>query len=348
MMDLLKSSQYEWKDNLSAEEWDTILSKLNGHPLQSAQWGDSRKSSCGINYYRWVAFKGGIPVFLARLEERYYLKFFKIAWIPKGPVTLDYSDKVIEKEFLHQLKKKQFILCVTNPWRRIEPINNINSYYYTVWIDLTVGKEKLWMNLQKQCRNDIKRAKKLGVVISQSDSLDDLNAFYSICERVSKSKGFSLGNAHNTMHHLLLNQYDCDSVKSHLFLARYEGNICGGAFLMRCGEGVHYLWGAVDRNKYSHFCIGEALQWGIIEWASDNNYKKYDLEGISSKQNSGVDHFKKKLGGTIIAYPNIQVYPLCFGRRFIAILIKIYLFITPTIKMTLSSLKKEHKGVWGV
>ncbi len=322
--------KYEWNENLTSDEWDGFLSQFHGHPLQSTKWGDAKKLSCGIHDHRWIAFKNGTPYFMARFEERWLFKLLKIAWIPKGPVILDkHYESTLHKEFLSRLKKRGFFLCATNPWEKIEFMDKINSAFHTIWLDLTIKKEKLWENLHKKCRSDIKRAKKLGVLIEKSKSLDDLNLFYQVCESISKSKGFSLSTSLQLMSYLLSS--DHDQVESYLFVARHEGHFCGGAFLMRCGESVHYLWGAVNRD-FAHLCIGEALQWEIIEWAISKNCKKYDLEGISAKQNGGVDKFKKKLGGTVIAYPSIQIYPLHTGRKIIICLTKIYLFLQP--KMT--------------
>src|SRR3990167_4828992 len=258
---------YEWKDNLTTQEWDNLLSQLNGHPLQSIKWGEAQKISCQINYHHWAVFKDGAPVFLVRFEERLFLKFFKIAWIPKGLDISKNNDNTLQKEFFQRLKKRGFFLCCYNPWVKTTPQAKNTSFFYTIWIDLTVGKEKLWMNLHKQCRNDVKRSAKLGVIIEQTHSLEDLKYFYMICESISKSKGFELGNAAQLMSYLFSHQHDQDLVRSHLFVARHEGHVCGGAFLMTCGSSVHYLWGAVDR-AFASLCIGEALQWGIIEWAA--------------------------------------------------------------------------------
>ncbi|EKD91666.1 MAG: hypothetical protein ACD_29C00457G0001 [uncultured bacterium] len=86
---------------------------------------------------------------------------------------------------------------------------------------------------------------------------------------------------------------------------------------------MHYIWGAVNR-QFSRLCVGEALQWAVIEWAINQNCKKYDLEGISSKQNSGVDKFKKKFGGEVIVCSGIQIYPIYKGFGVFAGIIKLY------------------------
>ena len=332
---------YEWVENLTPQEWDNYLLLLRGHPLQSAKWGDARKLSCRIKDHRWIAFKDGSPYFIARFEERRLFRFLKIAWVPKGPITANKQDETkLFEEFLNKLKQRGFFLCATNPWKKIEFTKLTNSIFYTIWIDLTIEKEKLWMNLHKQCRYDIKRSKKLGVIIEESESMDDLNSFYKIYESISVAKGFNLVSSSQSMPHLFIN-HDNNKVKSHLFVARYEGNLCGGAFVIHCGESIHYIWGAMNRS-FSHLCIGEALQWGIIEWGINNHCKKYDLEGISTL-NSGIDKFKKKLGGTITACPSIQIYPLYISRKLILNVIKIYLLLQPKINKCKNSILNKFK-----
>ncbi|OGT37639.1 MAG: hypothetical protein A3F12_04990 [Gammaproteobacteria bacterium RIFCSPHIGHO2_12_FULL_38_14] len=314
---------YEWNENLTESEWDKFLSQLNGHPLQSAKWGNSRHLANKINDYRWAAFKNNAPVFIARFEERRVFKFFKIAWVPKGPIVADdENESVLYKQFLNRLKNQGYFLCAVNPWKQVEIIDDKYSAFYTIWIDLTLKKDKLWEGLHKQCRNDIKRAKKNGVLVEKSKSIEDLNKFYKMCELISKYKGFSLRSSKQLMLNLFTN--NDEYVESTLFLAKHDSNICGGAFILRCGKNIHYFWGAVNR-QYSHLCIGELLQWEIVEWASSCGLTKYDLEGLSSNQNGGVDKFKKKFGGTVIAYSNIQIYSLYMGRKFISWLIKKYL-----------------------
>lgn len=326
----LSNGKFEWAEDLTSEQYDYYLSNQHGHPLQSAKWGDSKKLSDHINDHRWIAFKDGSPILIARFEERYIFKFWKVAWCPKGPLVIDQlNETIIYKEFLNRLKKRGFFLCATNPWKEIKFTKNARSAFYTIWIDLTLGKETLLKNLNKKCRNDIKRAKKLGVVIERTRSTEDIQSFYDICISISQSKGFNLCTTIQMMSHLL-SDLDHDYIEPTLFVARQEGKLCGGAFVIRCGESVHYIWGAVSR-EFAHFCVGEALQWEIIEWSLSKQCKKYDLEGISEKQNSGVDKFKKKLGGTVIAYSNIKLYPLGLIYKLMLPLIKVYLLLQPKI-----------------
>jgi hypothetical protein len=297
-------SLFEWKENLSAAEWDTALAALKGHPLQSALWGDARKQVDGIQDTRWAAFKDGQPVYLVRFETRRVLKFINIAWTPRGPTSLDAQyELLLQKEFLQRLHQRGFSLCVINRWQKILPHKKTEAFVSTIWVNLTLGKERLWSNLHKQCRNDVRRAKKKGVSIERVSSQEDVHAFYQLCQATSRNKKFHLNTSEELMSQLLKNEQQ--AVESNLFIARYEGQLCGGAFILRSGENVHYLWGATDR-QFARLSIGEALQWEVIEWALNQNCKKYDLEGIDEKKNSGTYHFKKKLGGEVVALPSVQ------------------------------------------
>src|SRR3990167_3866543 len=74
----------EWKENIDPIEWDNLLASFNGHPLQSAQWGESRWAADKIKQVRWIAYQDNQPIYLVRFEERYIFKLLKIAWIPKS------------------------------------------------------------------------------------------------------------------------------------------------------------------------------------------------------------------------------------------------------------------------
>ncbi|HLB43304.1 MAG TPA: GNAT family N-acetyltransferase [Gammaproteobacteria bacterium] len=324
---ILEKAMYEWHENLRQEEWDCILSQMKGHPLQSAMWGEARKIADQIQDTRWVAFENGLPVYLVRIEERYILGFLKIAWIPKGPVVYDQrNEPLLRCQFLDRLKKRKFMICCINPWRNISNRQESRFCFLTSWIDLTKGKENLWKGLHKQFRYDIKKSKKQGVIVEKSQSHEDIDAFYKIIESLSQKKNFPLVASINFMSQLMYKHNESKQIESYIFSAKYKGHYCGGAFIIRCGENIHYMWGAVDRS-YSHVRIGEAIQWEIIEWALSKNCRLYDLEGISQKQNSGVDYFKKKIGGNLIAYPSIQVYPLNKYVKIITILLKGFLIL---------------------
>lgn len=297
----------EWKENSDPLEWDAMVVSLQGHPLQSAQWGNARERTEGIKEYRWVAYQHGAPVFIARFEERRILKWIKIAWVPKGPIFFQEHKKSLQDAFIRRLKAKNFHFCVLNPWGKVENHQLSDSYFYTIWVNLKLGKDKLWQQLSKQFRYDVRKATRDGVTIEKTVSTPDVKMFYDQCRAVSHMKKFHLNTSFEFMSELL--QANNDHVESFLFVARYQGKLCGGAFVIRCGTNIHYMWGAIDRT-FSKLTIGEALQWHIIEWALSQGCYKYDLEGVNPKLNTGVNHFKRKLSGELIACCGTEIKPL--------------------------------------
>ena len=129
-----------------------------------------------------------------------------------------------------------------------------------------------------------------------------------MCLNISQSKGFELPGSEELMRFLLRNSY-AEDLTMHLFLAKYEGVIGAGAFIVRSGKHVHYLWGASDR-KFSRQRVGEAVQWAVIEWAVSQGCVRYDLEGIDPVTNPGVYAFKKKMGGSEVVLSGKSFYAL--------------------------------------
>ncbi len=165
----------------------------------------------------------------------------------------------------------------------------------TIWIDVGVGRDRLWANLDKKVRWGIGRARREGAVVEETRSDADLEAFFQLCIGVSRAKEFRLPASLNLMR-TLLDGSTAGGTGAHLFVARIGTAVAAGAFILRCGTSIHYMWGATDRSA-PKLALGEATQWAVLEWAADRGIERFDLEGIDPRNNPGVYAFKKKLGG---------------------------------------------------
>lgn len=306
----MSNENFEWKEIINSNEWDEILASLQGHPLQSAKWGDARKINELIKDIRWAVFKNGEPIYLVRFETRLFLGFLKIAWVPRGPTEL-YSNYslILKEEFLQRLKKIGFYFCIMSPWRETVELKHSNQRTQTIWIDLTLGKEKLFQNFSSSLRNDIRNAKRKNLFVEISKKPEDIALFYGLCKKVSLGKRFPLHTSENTVQRLILENTGNKSVESHLFIARHEGKFCGGLLIIRCGLTVHNWLTAYDR-EFAKLNIGATLHWEVAQWGAAQNCKLYDLEGIDTKNNQNVYNFKRKMKGKIISLPELELYPL--------------------------------------
>ncbi len=287
--------------------WDRDLARLSGHPLQSTVWGDARSIVDGIKQFRWTGrATDDSLVAMARIEVRKVPGLGRVAWIPRGPAVANNCDhSTIIADLNKELRSRGFLLAAIQPWYAL-PTND--GALQTIWIDLTVGEEQLFRNLEKQWRYGVGRAEREGVVVETSTDSDEIEAFFRLCSQISDTKGFKLPGSLALIQQLLHTKPNSD-VETKLFVARYQDRLGAGAVVMRCGRNTHYLWGGVDR-ELSGYRTGEAVQWAVIQWAARQGCKVYDLEGIDPINNPGTYKFKKKMGGMILNIPGIRTTAL--------------------------------------
>lgn len=306
-----KSSSREWMEILDSRKWDELLSKLNGHPLQSALWGDARCEVDGIHDMRFVCIEAAEPVFMARVEERRIPLAGKVAWIPRGPTIADginYTE--LEKEFDVMLKHKGFCLAIHDLYEITEePLNLDNpAQIKTIFIDLSVGISEVEKRLSSQWRSRVKKAKELKVCIEQSRNEADVSIFFNLCDELSQMKGFELPGSEKLFQELV-SKSESPRLEMELFLAKVDGVIGAGLLIARSGKHIHYMWGASDRS-YAKHRVSEVVQWGVIEWAIAKGCTLYDLEGIDPVNNPGSYQFKKKMGGNEVVLRGKCNHPL--------------------------------------
>lgn len=313
----------EWIVNQESSEWDRHLASLNGHPLQSALWGDARQQVDGIIDIRFICIENDEPIFMARVEERKVPMLGKVAWIPRGPaIAKGRSFSEFEKYFFVLLKQKGFCLAIQDRYEAIDaPLDLQNpAQVKTIWIDLVQGETELKKKLDKQWRYGIGRAEREGVKIEESRNRQDMEAFFFSCRQVSEAKNFHLPGSAELLYELLNNGTHNKQTMT-LFLAKYGGDVAAGAMVARSGKHLHYLWGMADR-RFSKQRAGEAVQWSVIQWAIEQGCTLYDLEGIDPVNNPGTYQFKKKMGGEVVVLKGKEIYPLSYRGKFIGYCLK--------------------------
>jgi lipid II:glycine glycyltransferase (peptidoglycan interpeptide bridge formation enzyme) len=300
-----------WDDSVASGAWDRGMAMLSAHPLQTALWGDSRESVDGISQIRLQKMGQDNSVLaMARVEIRKIPFLGRIAWIPRGPAVAYGHDRTsIIVSLQQELKARGFLIAVIQPWHEVTDSDTAGKMPRTIWIDLTVGEERLFKNLDPQWRYGVRRASREGVAVELSSSTEDVNAFFQLCTQISQTKGFQLPGSASLIARLIQSTAENSEVEAKFFVARCGGKLGAGAIVMRCGENAHYLWGGVDR-EYSGLRTGEAVQWAVIQWALSRGCKVYDLEGIDPTNNLGTYKFKKKMGGRQVTLPSMSASSL--------------------------------------
>lgn len=317
-----------WEKDPSPEAWNRALAQLGGHPLQSYLWGDARRTVDGIAQHRWLARHAGEPVWMIRVEERGVLGC-KIAWAPRGPTgrTAQMSLSV-PTGFEERLKAEGFSLLVCDPWVNIgddpalRPADAVWPRPQTIWLDLSVGRDVLFKKCHTQMRKGVRRAARAGVRVETTADPQQIREFVALCGSISKKKGFALRMTSGLIEFLLRQAGNEKDVQAVQFVAVKDGKIGSGLLVLRVGENVHQIYGGTDRDMRQDR-VGEACQWGVIEWAIERGCTHYDLEGIDPVNNPTVYEFKKRLGGKEVTLCGHVHYPLTVSARAMARLIRL-------------------------
>lgn len=299
----------DWIQVDDNDAWNHTLGFMNGHPLQSAAWGEGRRKCDGLESIYLQLSSNGRPCGMARVETRKLPLLGKVAWVPRGPVCATGNEQDLQASLCLKLKCLGFVLAIFNPYRQTDA----PSQLCTIWIDLTIGAEALKKRIDKQWMYGVRRAAREGVEVVLATSADEVSEFFRMCAQISQDKGFELPGSEALMHQLLFSpQSDGESMQ--LFLAKYDGEIGAGAFVARSGDHLHYFWGASDR-ELSRQRVGEAVQWAVMEWGIAEGCSRYDLEGIDQANNPGVYAFKKKMGGEEVRLAGTHIIPLSLAGR---------------------------------
>ena len=316
-----------WEKDPPAAEWDRALAQLGGHPLQSCLWGDARRSVDGIVQHRWLAHRNGEPVWMIRVEER-RVPSGKIAWAPRGPTGGTAQTSLSVPPGLEErLRTEGFSLLICDPWVRVEGTRT-NGFDMggrtrprTIWLDLTLGKDILFTNLHKQARKGVRRAARGGVFIETAHDPRRIGEFVDLCSSVSVRKGFDLRVTTPLIDALLNDPRDRKDVDATLWISLKEARLGAGLLILRAGRNVHQMAGGTDRDL-RQARVGEACQWGVIEWAIARGCTRYDLEGIDPINNRTVYEFKRRLGGEEVTLRGHVHRPLTFSGRAMSWLIR--------------------------
>src|SRR5262249_40430744 len=191
----------------------------------------------------------------------------------------------------------------------------------TIWIDLSVGRDVLFKQLHKHVRNGVRRAAKAGVSVQTTCDPERIGQFVALCSSISTRKGFQLRMSSALMNALLNDSRNGKDIEAVLVVSLKDGELGAGLFILRAGQSVHLIGAGTNRDLRRER-VGEACQWGLIEWAIARGCTRYDLEGIDPANNPSVYEFKKRLGGERVLLHGHVHTPLKFSGRAMSWLIR--------------------------
>ena len=138
-------------------------------------------------------------------------------------------------------------------------------------------------------RNQVRKARKSGVVVATSSNLEDLEGYYAIHEQLAASKG-----GYGFMFPKSFLAALVQSLKECRFLtATIEGRLVGGGLFLRDGNSVFYLHGAHDHRYSKQFPMCAVID-SAIQWAYQVNATHFNFGGSAGIQS--LERFKSFWG----------------------------------------------------
>jgi lipid II:glycine glycyltransferase (peptidoglycan interpeptide bridge formation enzyme) len=285
-----KSFEISLSNKLVDQPWDDFLENTpNGHHVQTSLWAQL-KNTLGWKAVRIIARKKENIVGGAQILMRPLTLIGNIGYISRGPIfSTDDPDLVnlVFGEIKKAAKKYAIRFLVIQPEKYNDTMKEnlelwaIESLYMsvapraTILINLLQSPDEILSKMRKKTRYNIRYGLKKGIKVREG-SEKDINTFYEL---------YKLGSQRNDFEPFSKEYIDnfwriFDSKKMiKLFICEFKNNPITSLLVISFRDTVYSKlvgWsGHFDKLRPN-----EALEWAVIEWARNQGYKYYDLEGI--------------------------------------------------------------------
>ena len=156
-------------------------------------------------------------------------------------------------------------------------------------LDLTPGYERTFAGYNATIRNQVRRARRIGVSVRETTNRDSVSEYHRIYTRLAQQRG-GYGDTYPVK--LFLELVEVRSI-ARLLVAEYEGRVIGGGLFFQDGNSVLY-WHAASDREYSRFYPSCAVLDEAIRWACESGATFFNFGG--SVGLSSLDQFKSFWG----------------------------------------------------
>lgn len=294
------------------QAWDNFIGhQPEAHLLQTSMWGEL-KGKFGWRPERVMTGESGAQILFRKLPLG-----FTMAYIPKGPVGVDWTGLWPE---VHKVCRKNRAIFLRVEPDIEEPVDdilqaNLSGFIsvgdtiqprQTIYIDVT-GTPDNWLSRMKQkARYNTRLAEKKDVIV---DECQDFDAFDRLMKATGSRDGFGV---HSIDYYKAAYAIFQENGSVALLRAVFEGKPLAMLMVFAHGNRAYYLYGASgdeERQRMPTYL----LQFEAMRWAAKKGCTLYDLWGIPDASEEeleasfesrsdglwGVYRFKRGLGGRI-------------------------------------------------
>lgn len=309
-----------------------LFNSLAPNPLQSWEWGDTRKS-IGKDVLRFGKFENDTltDVYTVILYPLPRVKY-KVGHLIFSKIPDNSSIKIISEE----LAKYQVIFLKIEPyiysqsyeevkaslesWKKNLYAENIESndqesrymYEQTIILDLTKEESELSKELRKSTRYTIKNAFQKGVTFEETQNFED---FWKVFESTALRQNYY---GHDENYHIKV--WETMNKKfAKFFIAKFNDTILSAFEIFFFNKRAYYVYSG-SSSEQRHLGGSSYLMWETILCAKKDGITEFDLWGVGDKPSfRGFSAFKEGYGGKkVYLMPGIDIIldkKLYFGYK---------------------------------
>jgi len=289
----------------SDDEFRVALARFpEANFLQSLEWGEVNEK-IGHKIIKRVFTKNDevFGFFLGIIKDAKRARYMEI---PSGPLWNEKTKGVAEFVFkeIRQIAAEEKCVFVRfrpqlleDKTKYIESLGARKSPYHlnaehTVIIDLTKSEEELLSDMRRQTRYEVRRADKLGLQTTFSNSEKAYDEFYALQSETAKRQNFIPPSRK-----ILLAEREVFADKIRLYATKSpEGETVAMGLIVFAGNEAGYFE-AASSDLARKLPGAYALQWQVIKDMKALGLKRYNLFGIAppnakNHRFSGVTTFK--------------------------------------------------------
>lgn len=329
---------------LDKDSWNKLIAGLpNAHILQTWEWGEVKER------YGWQSLpqmwhdkEGKVAaaalVLTRRLSWGRISTPWRVMYIPRGPLLVDWSDADLRKEVFSTLRslanKNNAVFIKIDPEVIIgkgefgvqdqtaaELIAELEGtgwhfsqeqiqFRNTMILDLKQPLEELLGKMKQKTRYNVRLASRKGVQV-RLGTKNDLDLLYRMYAETSLRDGFTIRDY--SYYQTVWNKF-LETGMAEPLIAEVDGDEVAAVIIFRFVHRAWYLYGmsfGIHRQRMPNYL----LQWEAIKAAKEAGCEVYDLWGapdefVEGDNLWGVYRFKQGLGAEVVRFIGAWDLPL--------------------------------------
>lgn len=262
----------EWQNLLSKALFKTFFHQLDWESFLEKQ-------------FRWLRFerylyKDELLLSLARCKTFGRKKLVSHPFCEYGgplplkfDINLQQFKKNLFEKFKEPLKMELYPPLMFSPFFPLGDITALQPQqesYFIVEFPGETSSERIWQNLRKSTRQEIRRAEKTGLIIEQCQNKKNLKCFYKLY--LVKARQHKI-----PAYPYSFFEYFFASPEAEIILAKKEKRVVAGSVFLKYASGIHYF---INASVASFRGVNHLILWSQIKkYCGDINIRRFDLGG---------------------------------------------------------------------